>query len=40
MVKDHRTDEETGNVQRVMDGDLAPFIDAFLIKQNEESKGQ
>lgn len=40
MVKDHRTDEETGNVQRVMDGDLDPFIDAFLIKQNEESKGQ
>lgn len=39
MVKDHRTDEETGNVQRVMDGDLDPFIDAFLIKQNEESKG-
>ncbi len=39
MVKDHRTDYETGSVQRVMDGDLDDFIDAFLIKQNEESKG-
>ena len=30
MVKDHRTDTETGNVPRVMDGDLSQFIDAFL----------
>lgn len=30
MVKDHRTNHETGNVQAVMDGDLDPFIDAFL----------
>jgi len=30
MVKDHRTGEETGNVQGVMDGALDPFIDAFL----------
>ena len=29
MVKDHRTNEETGNVQAVMDGDLAPFIRAY-----------
>ncbi len=39
MVKDHRTNQETGNVQKVMDGDLDDFIDAFLIQQNEESKG-
>jgi len=30
MVKDHRTNYETGNGQAVMDGDLDPFIDAFL----------
>lgn len=30
MVKDHRTNLEIGNVQRVMDGDINPFIDAFL----------
>ncbi|MEW5894995.1 MAG: peptide chain release factor 2 [Candidatus Omnitrophota bacterium] len=30
MVKDHRTDEETGNVQRVMDGDINMFIEAYL----------
>ncbi|WP_420798380.1 peptide chain release factor 2 [Lysinibacillus cavernae] len=30
MVKDHRTSEETGNVGAVMDGDLDPFINAFL----------
>ena len=30
MVKDMRTGMETGNVQAVMDGDLDPFIEAFL----------
>ncbi|MFJ5791966.1 MULTISPECIES: peptide chain release factor 2 [unclassified Lysinibacillus] len=30
MVKDHRTSEETGNVGAVMDGDLDPFINAYL----------
>jgi len=30
MVKDHRTNCETGNVQAVMDGDLEGFIDAYL----------
>lgn len=33
MVKDHRTNYETGNVQAVMDGDLDPFIDAYLRKE-------
>ena len=31
MVKDHRTKEENGNIQSVMDGDLTPFIKAFLL---------
>jgi peptide chain release factor 2 len=30
MVKDHRTSTESGNVQAVMDGDINPFIDAYL----------
>lgn len=30
MVKDHRTDEETGNVNAVMDGDIDLFINAYL----------
>lgn len=33
MVKDHRTDKETGNTQAVMDGDINPFIDAYLRSQ-------
>ena len=31
MVKDHRTKEQTGNVQAIMDGDLNKFIRAFLL---------
>ena len=30
MVKDNRTNEETGNVSAVMDGDIDPFINAYL----------
>ncbi|HEY7438760.1 MAG TPA: peptide chain release factor 2 [Acidimicrobiia bacterium] len=30
LVKDERTRYETGNVQAVLDGDLDPFIEAFL----------
>lgn len=33
LVKDHRTDYETGNVQAVMDGGIDEFIEAFLRKQ-------
>jgi peptide chain release factor 2 len=33
MVKDHRTGEETGNVQAVMDGEVTPFINAYLRQQ-------
>lgn len=30
MVKDHRTNEEVGNVISVMDGNIDPFINAYL----------
>ena len=32
MVKDHRTGEETGNIQAVMDGEIDNFINAYLMK--------
>ena len=30
MVKDHRTNEETGNIDAVMDGEIDQFIEAYL----------
>lgn len=33
LVKDHRLDVETANVQKVMDGDIMIFIEAFLSKK-------
>ena len=32
LVKDHRTGVEIGNIQGVMDGDIDPFITAFLVQ--------
>jgi len=37
MVKDHRTNYETGNVEAVMNGELDSFIEAYLRKSLEES---
>ena len=33
LVKDHRTDTETGNVQAVMDGEIDMFIESYLRSQ-------
>ncbi len=41
MVKDHRTEHETGNVSAVMDGDISPFIHAYLkYKAENKSSGE
>lgn len=34
MVKDHRTDAESGNASKVMDGDIDMFINEFLKYKN------
>jgi len=36
MVKDHRTDHETGNSQSVLDGDLNGFMEAYLKSQSNK----
>ena len=33
MVKDHRTNYEVGNIASVMDGDIMPFITAYLVNK-------
>jgi peptide chain release factor 2 len=35
MVKDHRTNLEVGNADAVLDGDIDPFIEAYLMQADE-----
>jgi peptide chain release factor 2 len=37
MIKDHRTKTEIGDVDRVIDGDLQPFIRAYLRMRRDSS---
>ena len=37
MIKDLRTEVETGNVDRVLDGDIDEFIKASLLKRKADS---
>ncbi|HEX8074072.1 MAG TPA: peptide chain release factor-like protein, partial [Thermoleophilaceae bacterium] len=39
MVKDHRTNHEMGDVQRVLDGDLDGFVRAELLRRAASGNG-
>jgi peptide chain release factor 2 len=38
LIKDHRTKTEVGDVDRVLDGDLQPFIRAYLLMRRGEKQ--
>ena len=38
LVKDHRTKEETANIQSIMDGDIDIFIRSYLLNSISRSK--
>lgn len=44
MVKDHRTNCESGNAEKVLDGDLDPFMKAYLqwlsLEESEEEQNR
>jgi peptide chain release factor 2 len=39
MVNDHRTELKIPDVQRVMDGDIDPFIEAYLREFGHKKAG-
>jgi peptide chain release factor 2 len=39
MVKDHRTNHETGNINAVLDGEINKFIEEYLFYEASESTG-
>jgi len=40
MVKDHRTGVEIGDLDRVMNGNIDPFIDAYLKRKSKKDDGE
>jgi peptide chain release factor 2 len=40
LVKDHRTREQVGDVNRVLDGDIDVFIKTFLMKKSSGTLGE
>jgi peptide chain release factor 2 len=38
LIKDHRTKAERGDVQKVLDGDIDPFIRAYLLYRRDQKK--
>jgi peptide chain release factor 2 len=40
LIKDHRTDFQTGNIQPVLDGDIEGFIDSYLQYRAEKKHKQ
>src|SRR4029078_3037175 len=39
LVKDHRTKEQVGDVNRVLDGDIDGFIKTYLMKRSSGTLG-
>ena len=39
QVNDHRTELKQGNVEAVLDGELAPFMESFLLMQGKPQQG-
>ena len=35
QIKDHRTKLERGDIQKVLDGDIDPFIRAYLLYRRD-----
>jgi peptide chain release factor 2 len=40
LVKDHRTKEEVGDVNRILDGDIDGFIKTYLMRKAAGTLGQ
>jgi peptide chain release factor 2 len=40
LIKDHRTKEQIGDVNRVLDGDIDTFIKTFLMKKSSGTLGE
>src|SRR6267143_510221 len=40
MVKDHRTKEQMGDINRVLDGDIDVFIKSYLMKKSSGTLGE
>jgi peptide chain release factor 2 len=40
MVKDHRTKEQVGDPDRVLEGDIDMFIKSFLMKKSSGTLGE
>jgi peptide chain release factor 2 len=40
LVKDHRTKEQVGDVNRILDGDLDGFIKSYLMKKSNGTLGE
>ena len=38
LVKDHRTSTEASDVDKVLDGNLGPFIKSYLLYRHEHKK--
>jgi peptide chain release factor 2 len=40
LVKDHRTKEQVGDINRVLDGDIDVFIKTFLMQRSSGTLGE